>query len=149
MANNINKFEDNRFLNEINDFDLVALAEAHKGYNSTFEIENFKIIFSICRDLSSNGRYYGGLAILRKNSVKEHVQILPTTCKDYQWLKIDKDYFGLASDLYLCTVYIPPANSSYTKKLSYDIIDLFEKDLIQFKSKGDFCVDFNARTASE
>lgn len=35
-ANNINKLEDNHFLNEIKDFDLVVLAETHVGYNSTF-----------------------------------------------------------------------------------------------------------------
>ncbi|CAG2184835.1 unnamed protein product [Mytilus edulis] len=47
--------------------------------------------------------------------------------------------------------YVPPANSSYTKKLDFDIIDQIEKDIVSYKSKGDilFCGDLNARTSTE
>ena len=46
---------------------------------------------------------------------------------------------------------MPPANSTYTKQLSYDIFELIEKDLLYYKGKGDvlMCGDFNARTATE
>jgi hypothetical protein len=119
------------------------------GYNTPV-IEN-SIYFPLCRDKATHGRYYGGLAILRENMIKEYIKILPTTCKDYQWFKFDKKYFHLQSDLYLCAVYIPPTNLSYTKRLSYDILELIEKDVLNFKGKGDIlvCGDFNARTGTE
>ena len=89
FTKNINKTNDTHFLKEIQDYDIVILAETHVGYDTSVVIENFNY-FPVCRDISTNGRYYGGLAILRKNSLKEHIKILPSTCKDYQWLKFDK-----------------------------------------------------------
>lgn len=47
--------------------------------------------------------------------------------------------------------YLPPSNSSYTKKLDVDLIELIEKDISCFKQKGDvlICGDLNARTSTE
>ena len=59
---------------EIKEYDVVILAEAHIGYNIPVFIEHFTY-FPVCRDVSSNGRYYGGLAILREKELKEHVKI--------------------------------------------------------------------------
>ena len=57
----------------------------------------------------------------------------------------------MPSDIYICAVYIPSANSSYSKSINYDILELIEKDLTKYKAKGEvmICGDFNARTASE
>ena len=149
-THNTSKLTDHSFIKAIQEYDVVILAETHIGYNTPVFIEKFNY-FPVCRDISSNGRYYGGLAILRKKELKDHIKILPTECKDYQWLKFDKKYFHLQSDLYLCALYFPPANSSYTKHLHYDILELIEKDLLNYKEKGDvmICGDFNARTGTE
>ena len=44
-----------------------------------------------------------------------------------------------------------PANSIYTKQLSYDIFELIEKNLLYYKWKVDvlICGHFNAQTATE
>ena len=34
-----------------------------------------------------------------------------TTSQNRLWLKLDKAFFGLEKDLYLCAVYVPPNNS--------------------------------------
>lgn len=46
---------------------------------------------------------------------------------------------------------MPPANSTYTRHLPYDILELIEKDLLYYKEKGDvlICGDFNARNADK
>ena len=62
------------FIKEIQEFDVVILAETHIGYDIPVFIEHFTY-FPLCRDVSSNGRYYVGLAILRKTELKEHVKI--------------------------------------------------------------------------
>ena len=72
---------------EIQEFDVVILAETHIGYDIPVFIEHFTY-FPVCRDVSSNGRYYGGLAIYKKEGIER-------TCKDYQWIKFDKKYFNL------------------------------------------------------
>ena len=144
FTHNTNKAEDNLFIKKIENYDLVILAETHIGYNTNIVMNTFNY-FPVCRNVSTNG----GLAILRKNKLKNYIKILPNTCKDFQWIKFEKEYFQLESDVYLCAVYIPPANSSYTKHLSYDILELIEKDILKFKSKGEIliCGDCNARTA--
>ena len=59
-------------------------------------------------EMSSNDRYHDGLGIFRKISIKDHIKILPSTLKDFQWIKFEKDFFHLENEIYLCAAYIPP-----------------------------------------
>lgn len=57
------KLEDDLFLSEIKQHDIVMLAETHVGYDKRVSVEGFHY-FPVCRARSANNRYYGGLAIL-------------------------------------------------------------------------------------
>lgn len=92
ISKSYNKIQDENFIKEIKDYDIVLLTETHLGYNSQINIENFKY-YPICRSKSSNARFYGGLGILNKNNLRPGVKILMNTNKDYQWLKLDKQFF--------------------------------------------------------
>ena len=142
----LNKMDDDMFLSEIKCYDIIMLAETHISYNTPLVLQDFNY-YPICRPKSGNGRYFGGLAIFVRKSIKPYVSILKNTHKDFQWLKFDKSFFHLKRDLYLCLVYDPPAQSIYTKNLPTDILQLLENDIVSFKSKGDvlLCGDFNAR----
>ena len=135
-THNMNKLEDHLFVQEIKEYDVVILAETHIGYDVNLHVEGFNY-FPVCRNISTNGRYYGGLGIFRRTSLKDHIKIIPGLSKDFQWIKFEKQFFCLQNDIYLCAAYLPPANSSYTKKLDFDIIDQIEKDIVSYKSKGD------------
>ena len=151
VSKSYNKVNDENFIKEIRDYDIVLLTETHLGYNSQVNIENFKY-FPVCRPQSANTRFYGGLGILIKNSIRQGVKILTNTNKDYQWLKLDKSFFNFMKDIFLCLAYIIPSNSSYAKQSSEDILDSIEKDIIyKYKKDGDIilCGDFNARSGSE
>ena len=73
------------------------------------------------------------------------------THPDYQWIVLDKNYFGFTEDLYICLVYFPPNCSTYTHGLDYDIFECIQKDLIRFQNRGKIllCGDFNARVSNE
>jgi hypothetical protein len=60
------------------------------------------------------------------------------------WLKLDKIFFGLSQDVYLCAVYIPPISSPHYDN---DFISL-EGEVSTFSSKGKIVLigDFNSRT---
>ena len=60
------------------------------------------------------------------------------------WLKLDKMFFGLSQDVYLCAVYIPPISSPHYDN---DFISL-EGEVSTFSSKGKIVLigDFNSRT---
>ncbi len=130
----INKLDDKLFLQEIEEYDLVILAETHVGNSINFNIPGCSY-YPVCRPISSNGRYYGGLGIFRNTAIKNYVKILPSSSHDYQWIKFDKNYFNLPKDTYLCAAYIPPANSSYSVKLKYDILQQIEKDNSSISAK--------------
>ena len=93
-TNGINKLHDDAFIHEIQSYDIIILAETHIGYNTIVNIDGFNY-FPLCRQVSANGRFYGGLGIFRRSSLKDHIKILPGPYKDFQWVKIEKDYFNL------------------------------------------------------
>lgn len=146
-----NKILDPPFLKEIENLDLVFLAETHLGYNSNIsKIGQFHCHLT-CRPVTNyNNRHFGGLAVLCKPSLKSYVKILKTTIPDIQWIKLEKEFFGFIKDLFICIVYNPPEGSSYSKNLDYDILDCLEKDIVSYQKQGNIllCGDFNARVAT-
>ena len=93
-THNMNKLKDENFVQEIQNFDIVILAETHIGYDTDINIDGFNY-FPLCRHVSANGRYYGGLGIFRRKSLKDHIKILPGIHKDFQWIKIEKDFVNI------------------------------------------------------
>ena len=59
--------------------------------------------------------------------------------------KLNRSYFGLAKDIYICGLYIPPKNSFY---FSQNIFKELENDIIVYSSQGSILLfgDLNART---
>jgi len=147
-----NKIEDPLFFKQIEKFDLLFLAETHLGYSCNIsKIGSFNCTL-ICRPLTkSNNRYFGGLAILCKPTIKPYVKILKNSTPDLQWVKLEKSFFGFDKDLYLCLIYNPHEVSSYSKGLDHDILGNVERDIIFDQKYGNIllCGDFNARVASE
>lgn len=52
---------------------------------------------------------------------------------------------------FLFVLYDPPENSTFSKKLDYNILELIESDVIKYSEKRKIFLtgDFNARTATE
>ena len=61
------------------------------------------------------------------------------------WLKLVKNFVGLANDLYVANVYIVPETSVY---LCHDAFDILQDDLGGFPHNSDIlvCGDYNAHT---
>jgi hypothetical protein len=66
-------------------------------------------------------------------------------------VKLEIDFFGFKTDLFICCVYDPPSNSSYSKELDHEILGHIEKEIEHFQKRGNvlLCGDFNARVGSE
>ena len=63
-----------RFIQEIQSYDIVFLSETHTGFDTHIDIEGFQHI-SVCRPLSRNNRYYCGLALLIRKSIRNGIKI--------------------------------------------------------------------------
>jgi hypothetical protein len=42
------------------------------------------------------------------------------------------DFINLEKDIYLCFIYDPPGNSTYTHSLEENILDILEEDITKF-----------------
>ena len=71
---------------------------------------------------------------------------------EYQWLKLDKYFFNLKKDIYICLLYLVPQSSPYLSKMGINVLETIEKDIVEkYNNKGDIILmgDFNARTGNE
>jgi hypothetical protein len=110
----MDKTKDILFMQSIEKYNLVFLAETHVGYDSGIKHIGQFLYHPICRPVEkANNRYFGGLAILRY--LKDCVKILKNTNPDYQWIKLEKSNFGFPKDLYICVTYYPLVESSCEK----------------------------------
>lgn len=78
------------FCQKLNKMNYILLAETHIGYDKKVSVEGFHY-FPVCRAKSANCRYYGGLGILTRLTIRLYVPFLQTTSSEYQWIKLDKN----------------------------------------------------------
>jgi exonuclease III len=67
--------------------------------------------------------------------------------EEFELVEIEKDFFHMKQDLYVCSVYIPPQNSPREQRLDCDHFELFQENIYKFSKSGNItlCGDFNAR----
>ena len=150
-TNNQDKTMEKDFLEQVKNYDIVLLTETHVGYNNILNIDNFHY-FPVCRQKSSNKRYFGGLGIFIKTNIRKGVTILQNSSTEFQWIKLKKDFFNFKNDIFVCLTYIAPQSSQYNNRLDYDILELIKKDIIEkYGKQGDIIItgDFNARTGCD
>lgn len=63
---------------------------------------------------SKRGRSKSGIFITMRNELRNGIKIIETN--DHMvWLKLEKGFFYLELELYICPIYIPPADSEINK----------------------------------
>jgi exonuclease III len=131
-------------------YDFISLQETHTSVNN---------IYNVCVDLDGyipilkhstkqnrrGGRGSGGLLFLYKQSLQNSVTAIPTDNPYTPWVKVRGKPMGWDKDLYICSLYIPPADSPYFHDQFTDL----ENEIAQFGHLGNVLMmgDFNARTA--
>ena len=69
-----------------------------------------------------------------------------------QWFKLDKNFFNIPENIYICSTYIAPEGSPTYENFDSDLFENIESDIRYFQSlSGKVFVlgDFNARTAGK
>ena len=114
-------------------YDIVFLSETHTGFDTPIDIEAFQHV-QICRPISTNNRYYGGLALLIRKTLHNGIQILKNSSSEFQWVKLLKDYFSLEKDIFICFSYISPC--SFQSQSDSDSLEAIIRDINIFKNNG-------------
>ena len=88
-------------------------------------------------------RNSGGIVMYISHSIAKGVTKMTSRankCGDAIWIKLDKTYFGLSSDVYLCGGYIVPNADD-------DAFEVLRREIESFSSLGHVCLigDYNSR----
>ena len=132
-------------MKELSSYDNFFLSETHTGFDTHIDIDGFQHVH-ICRPISSNDRYYGGLALLIRKTLRNGIKFLKNSSSEFQWVKLLKDYFGLDKDIFICFSYISPC--LFQSKSDSDSLNAIIRDINILKNNGNIviCGDLNART---
>ena len=146
-----NKFEDENFVCLIKSYDVIGLVETHLRESIPSPLANYKIHHYHRLQDANAKRNFGGITILVKNAISKGVTLLKSENSNYQWIKLDRNYFNMLQDLFICFMHVLPENSTYTCTVKHgDQFDNLESEIVSFPSKGNIvlCGDFNARTSN-
>ena len=141
------KLEDEDFLSTINSFDCITLVENWLN-NNTVDVQGF-YSFSKFRQKSDKAwRNSGGITVLVRSELRKGIRFLDKeSSEQFLWWKLDKEFFHMKRDLFICSVYIPPQNSSRERRLDCDHFESLQQNIYRFSKLGNImlCGNFNAR----
>ena len=143
------KLDDTDLISIISNFDIISLVETWLPYGQKFDIPGF-YSFSKCRKKLSHRscRSSGGISILVKSCLKKGIKILDKDSdEEFVWWRLDKTFFKLLHDIFICSVYIPPQNFSREKRCDTNHFERLQEKNYKFSRLGEIilCGDFNAR----
>ena len=150
ISKNHNKLHDPNFAHKIKNHDIVFLMETKCSPTKPISFPGYYSYNLYRKSLKSAKTDSGGITVLCKDIYRKGIKILQSKSEDYLWVKIDSAFFHLPKDLYICAVYDPPPNSTYSLRLPKDPLELMEEDIIQYSKLGNILLvgDFNARTSN-
>ena len=69
----------------------------------------------------------------------------------FLWIRLEKSFFNLENDIFLCGAYIPPKNTTQNILSKTDYFGSLENSILKYKDKGNIVImgDLNARTGIE
>ena len=91
-------------------------------------------------------RASGGIIIYIKDDIRQGVRLVNNEIDCVVWLKLDKTYFSIEEDIYICIPYVAPGNSPIHGLYNVDIFNSIEDDVF-FKQYGKVFLfgDLNSR----
>ena len=145
----VNKLREPEFESAIQAHDILCVQETHCGPQD-IPSQHLSQYNSIphCRKKSANNRYFGGMLLLVRKTIRKGVKVTCTEDPDILGITLKKDFFGLSRDLGVWFVYAPPANSPYTRGRGCTILKL--EELLARDPSDRYVVmgDLNGRTAN-
>ena len=149
------KLNDPEFLRCIFKYDFVLICETWTSLSSSYDVQNYQSFPSHRVKFDANAtRFSGGVILYVKDHLSPGVTVVKDDVPDIIWVKLDKIFFGLSGDIFLCLCYVLPSNSSYRAKLEFDILDQIMLDVSKFNDEYPnpiFLIsgDMNGRTHEE
>ena len=110
-----NKLSNQDLLSEISKYDFVTLVETCLPDGFNINIPGFYSFTKGRTKHKKAKRHSSGITVLVRKEIKQGVKFFSSSSTRFVWCKLDKQFFNLDKDIYVCSTYIPPANSVYIK----------------------------------
>ena len=96
------------------------------------------------------GRYSGGISLYAKNYLKNKIKIVEQNQNGVLWIKLSSALFTFKEDVFICSVYIPPADSRIYHLADCNFWEEIEKGIELYSLTGKVFItgDFNGRTSN-
>ena len=151
FGNYICKTEHEEFEKLITDAHIICLTETWTCDDNidNVNINGFAVFFSNRKIKHKHSkRNNGGVIVFVKDSLRKGVSKQHSASDDLLWLKFNKTFFNTEKDLYICTAYLAPQNSSFFSWQNIDVLDILECEVEKYSNLGlvTICGDLNART---
>ena len=100
-----NKLDDINFKNEISMFDFIILVETWLPADEQVNLEGHTSFFLYRRKHPRAKPASGGITLLVKEQMFQGVTICKCDDDRFLWWKLDRNFFGLTDDIFVCSVY--------------------------------------------
>ena len=144
----VSKLKDETFLNTLKRFDIFCLQETHTQKNDCPSFKDFAIIPQ-CRTISGNKRYFGGLLLFIRRSIKKGVKVNKKVDDDCLEVILDNNFFGLSRNIRILFTYASPITSSYTQSRDKTVLEIVETYINDGRNSFLVMGDLNGRTKKE
>ena len=149
-----NKIDSVELANLLNKNEIIFLLET--WLKTEKEIDENKIrgfkSFGKYRKHQATRRGDGGILCFVNDSIQEGVSVIGSESDDLLWIKLDKTYFGIEKDLYICGVYISPDenNAVVYEHLLQKPFEILHEECNKYEDLGHIAIlgDFNARISN-
>jgi exonuclease III len=150
-SDNYCKLDDDDFMKQIIDFDSIGLVETHLGPDDKICIPGYNVVTYTRPKCQNALKHSGGISVLISNTILRGVN---TNIKmsDYGvWIKLQKEFLNADRDLYIGVIYLPPENSTFSRRQEIDVINSLEEDINLFSKTGEILLlgDFNGHTCTK
>ncbi|CAG2185838.1 unnamed protein product [Mytilus edulis] len=135
------------FIELINRYDIICLQESKTDNCDEIFVPGYISKMKNRHDMTF--RKSGGLMVLYKEKLCDHIKFLSSDSNFVIWFEISSSYTKLDAEIAIGSVYIPPENTKYS---SPDAFREIETDILKFSTKYKYvCLngDFNSRTSTD
>ena len=143
------KLDEPSFIDLLYKHDVCVLTETWKNDDTKINLPGFWDISQIRPKHRKAIRHSGGITIFVKEKLRQGVKVVQNT-EGFLWLKLDKTFFNIDQDIYMCAAYIPPQYTTKNINNKTDYYTSFYEGLLKYSGKGRILIagDLNSRVGA-
>ena len=142
------KKNDVDFINLLCEHDINFLYESWTSENSEIDFNGY-YSFNFYRKFQNRRarRNSGGTVVYIKSEYKQGVEVVKNVLDTFIWLRLDKTFFKLSEDMFICGAYVWGADSPAYNVHTVDLFELLQDDINVYSNYGTVSVvgDLNCR----